>query len=168
MPKHTARLVLFSLAFAWIWLMPALARAALVPVCDAQAVASTLPRSPEPVCAVVVTTIDDETGETTVAPICDPRGASAIAPQRILPVSDASLEATPECGDDSSATAVTSRSDDSPNRAQSFIAGEIGIPIHFEVPNLLRRAVMVVPAEFAAEIGGPRAGIDRSVYHPPR
>jgi hypothetical protein len=168
MPKHTARLVLLTLAFAWAWLAPGLARAAFVPICDAPAVASSIPLPPEPVCAIVVTAIDDSTGETSVAPICDPRGASAIAPPRILPVSDARLEATPECGDDATATAVTSGHNESPSHATSFVIGEIGIPAVAQSIPRRDRLLLAELDDLHTEIGGPRSAMGRAVYHPPR
>src|SRR5262245_38769817 len=127
MQKRLVRLVVLSLAFAWVWLTPAWARAALVPICDAPANASLMPPVPEPAC-MVVTSVDDSTGETSAAPICDPRGASAIAPQRVLPVSDARLDASPTCGEDPSAVAVTSRRGNAPSGQNNFAVGELGVP----------------------------------------
>ena len=92
-----------QLAFALLVALAALlvqerAFAAILPLCEAKAEWTTIPTAPEPSCEVV-TTVDEETGETTkAAPICDPRGASAVAPQRILPVEDARIEAPRSCG----------------------------------------------------------------------
>ena len=99
MRRFVAQLA-FVLALALAWLLPRVAQAALVPTCDAAELASKMAPPDEPSCTVVTRVVDRATGATQAAPMCDPRGASAVAPQRVLPVDDARIEATPSCGAD--------------------------------------------------------------------
>lgn len=51
---------------------------------------------PEPMCEIVA--IDpDADGFFAAAPICDPSGASALAPEPVHPIGNDRLEATPSC-----------------------------------------------------------------------
>jgi hypothetical protein len=53
---------------------------------------------PEPMCEIVA--IDpDADGFFAAAPICDPSGASALAPEPVHPIGNDRLEATPSCED---------------------------------------------------------------------
>lgn len=164
-PLH--RLVAF-LAFALAVCLPLSASAAIVPVCEAEvateAPAPDLDAQITPSCEVV-TSVDDETGETSAAPLCDPAGASAVAPPRIHPIADGSIEAAPSCGDTEGAPSVGPRSPD------PLQGGELGGAVH--------QAVLVpelsVPPPFGGEellappvTGGPRVGFRRGIDHPPR
>lgn len=94
MTRLFARVAFTVLAFACAWGWSALAMASGDSICAAPELRSFVLEQ-EPTCLVVVST-DDE-GNTSAAPLCDPRGASAIAPERVFPVSDARIDAGPPC-----------------------------------------------------------------------
>lgn len=162
MPRLFARFLLLALALVGVWLRPSIAQAALVPICDAPESQSFVPQ--EPACAVV-TRIDDETGETTVAPLCDPRGASAIAPPRLLAVSDARLDQGPSCGSDAIELGLSpSSGDHAPKLPSSWVVDlallteplSLGVACCHELTFATRAA------------HGPRSGERLDVYKPPR
>ncbi len=157
--------VMAALAFALVALLPLAARATIIPVCADDELATVVPAAPEPSCEVV-TSIDDVTGETSVAPICDARGASAIAPPRILPIVDARIEAVPSCGSDGSSPALLlPHRGENPGPPPSFGADPAAMSTVLAVMD--PRAFDEAPG-FLVDPGAPRAGVRRDVYHPPR
>ena len=156
------RLLTF-LAFALALVVPLRAQAAIVQVCEDDVV-SVVPPPAEPSCAVV-TSVDGVTGETSAAPICDPRGMSAIAPPRILPVADARIDAAPGCdSSEISPLAAPGSQDHTPVGPQASPAlHAVLIPTLSPAPAQPSLLLPTTPVE-----GGPRAGIERSIYHPPR
>ena len=154
-----ARFAALLLVILALW--PTRAFALIVPVCDNDA---PLTRMPEPACELV-RTVDDVTGESSVAPICDPQGLSAIAPQRVLPVSDASIGAGPPCGSEASGPELGPRPGEQP--FPQLLAFALAA-------HLAPAAPMIPPAPLGAEIrparyaGGPRSAIARGIFHPPR
>jgi len=116
------------LAFAGVFLAttlaPSIARAALIPTCEHDAV-TRIPVEWMPVTPSFPSTDEctppagagdsgsaggaapaEDQGDLRVPAMCDERGASAIAPQRIHPVSDDRIEAAAGCGGDQSASVV--------------------------------------------------------------
>jgi hypothetical protein len=164
MPRHAAQRLLTLLTLAFVLILPLRARAAIVPVCDDDRM-TPAPAQGEPSCAVV-TSVDDVTGETSAAPICDPRGASAVAPPRILPLTDARIDAVPGCDGDELSPSI------GPGSRSPLPAGELAsAPQHA----MLFPALVVPPASATVVLspctpvaGGPLAGVARGVYHPPR
>jgi hypothetical protein len=151
------------LTFALALVLPLRARAAIVPICEDEPM-TLAPAPSEPSCAIV-TSVDEVTGETSAAPICDARGASSIAPPRILPITDARIDAVPGCnGQDAWPSVGPSSRDPAP-------AAELAGPPQRAL--LAPELVVAGPTElvilsFAAPSGGPRAGVEQGVYHPPR
>jgi hypothetical protein len=146
-------------------LLPRTAHAALLPICEARTDWTTIPAPAEPSCEVV-TTVDEETGATTkAAPICDPRGASAIAPQRILPVEDSRLDAVKPCGgSDDQLVGLQPHQNDPP-------AAPAWASVQAHLPDALALMPPLPAAEVAWRVrpaGASRPGIHRKVYHPPR
>jgi hypothetical protein len=159
-----ARLALgVVLALAFVLLFPGRARATMLPVCEADPAVS-MPPAAEPTCEIVVSN-DEVTGQTTAAPICDPSGASAIAPPRILPVSDARIwGASSGCAFDEINSALGRAHDDQQGFGTSPLGQDAVLP---EVPTVL-------PAPFVGRLPvHPRGeeaepGYTADVYHPPR
>jgi hypothetical protein len=143
--------------------LPGRAMAAILPACEDAPLATMIPPPPEPTCEVV-TTVDEETGTTKAAPICDPRGASAVAPPSILPVVDARLVAVKSCNGGEGLVGVA------PGRTDH--GGSIGwVPPQAALPDgdALVPAAMYMDAPALPPCGGePRAGVRSEVYHPPR
>lgn len=163
MSRHAVQRLLTLLTFALALVLPLRAGAAIVPVCEDEP-ATLAPAPSEPSCTIV-TSVDDVTGETSAAPICDARGVSSVAPPRILPITDARIDAAPGCDGQEARPSVGPSSRDpapagdlagSPQRA--LLMPELVVP----------GAPEIVTLTFAAPPGGPRAGVARGVYHPPR
>lgn len=159
-------LTLLTLGFVLlVLLLPLRAHATIVPLCEDDRI-TLVPAPSEPSCTVV-TRVDDVTGETSAAPICDPRGATAIAPPRILPMTDARIDAVPGCdGGELSSPRVGPRSHD------PLAAGELGCATQpaLLLPDLVvpPAYVNLAPASCTPVAGGPRLGVARGIYHPPR
>ncbi len=167
------------LAFAGAFLVPALARAALLPACEAHDLVTRmpvewlLPSAPAPDSnATDACTADrrrgpapaEDLGDLRVPAMCDARGASAIAPQRIMPVSDARIEAASSCGaDESSAIGL------GPKHSPSA-----GAPPALADHAVLDVAGLVLPSSgelappYLPIAGGPLPAFARGIDHPPR
>lgn len=153
------------LTFALAMVLPLRAGAAIVPVCEEDRMTLVAPPD-EPSCTIL-TSVDDATGETRDAPICDPRGASSVAPPRTLPVADDRIDAAPGCdggGDPSPSVGPNSRHPVPASELSS--APQQALP----VPEFVLPAPFAPAASFSfiATAGGPRSGVEQGVYHPPR
>ncbi|WP_437639895.1 hypothetical protein [Sorangium sp. So ce854] len=164
MSRHAAQRLMTLLTFALALVLPLRAGAAIVPVCEEDRMTIVAPPD-EPSCTVL-TSVDDATGETRDAPICDPRGASSIAPPRTLPVADDRIDAAPGCDGGDLWPKV------GPNSRNPVPTGELASAPQQTL--LLPEFVLPAPCapvthfSFIASSGGPRAGVGRGVYHPPR
>ncbi len=155
-------------AFALAVCLPLSASAAIVPVCEHEVASLAPPPQPEPrldSSCDAAPSADEELGDSNAAPLCDPAGASAVAPMRIYPISDGRIEAAPGCGDPELAPSVAPSSND------PFPASDLGGAVLHAVlvPEL------VVPPQLSEEAPLPpptsdraRTGFERGVYHPPR
>ncbi|AUX22171.1 hypothetical protein SOCEGT47_026720 [Sorangium cellulosum] len=164
MSRHAVQRILTLLTLALALVVPLRARAAIVPVCEDDRMTIVAPPD-EPSCTVL-TSVDDVTGETRDAPICDPRGASAVAPPRILPITDARIDAAPGCdgGDPWPKVGPSSRH---PAPASELASAP---PHAVLVPDFVLPAPGQSVATFTSvpPTGGPRSGVEQGVYHPPR
>jgi hypothetical protein len=151
------------LALAAALLLPARARAAILPVCERDEVATVQAPPQDPVCEVV-TTVDDVTGVTKAAPICDPRGASAVAPPRVLPVADARIEARPSCSFDDLSKAFTPSRDEAPPSGAPALALEPALLAPF---GAVPWSGYVTGHDFLEPLGAARAGVRREIDRPP-
>ncbi|WP_437947338.1 hypothetical protein WME98_42215 [Sorangium sp. So ce296] len=164
MSRHAAQRLMTLLTFALALVLPLRARAAIVPVCEEDRMTIVAPPD-EPSCTVL-TSVDDETGETRAAPICDPRGASSVAPPRTLPMTDDRIDAAPGCDRGELWPRV------GPNSGHPSPVSELSSPPQQAV--LVPELVLPAPCapveafSFLASSGGPRAGVAQGVYHPPR
>ncbi|WP_437737112.1 hypothetical protein [Sorangium sp. So ce1335] len=164
MSRHAAQRLMTLLTFALAMVLPLRAGAAIVPVCEEDRMTIVAPPD-EPSCTVL-TSVDDATGETRDAPICDPRGASSVAPPRTLPVADDRIDAAPGCDGGDPWPRV------GPNSRHPVPASELASAPQqaLLVPDLVLPAscAPVAHVSFLAPAGGPRPGVEQGVYHPPR
>lgn len=164
MSRRIAAPIIFLMTLACSLLLTLGAQAALVPTCDAAELASRVSPPEEPSCTVVTRVVDQATGATTAAPICDPRGASAIAPQRVLPVEDARIDASPSCGADELAPVTGSNARFAPHAAPAALANE-ALP---SADSVIPPATLSATLEYLKPTVGPLYGVRRAVEHPPR
>jgi hypothetical protein len=165
MSRRAAAQLAFLLTLACVLLLPVRAQAALLPTCDASELASTIVPPDEPTCTVVMRVVDQATGATTAAPICDPRGASAIAPPRILPVDDARIKATPApCGEAGLAPLSGPDARSAPHAAPAALA-DYALETS---PPLVPPAPLTGTLERIAGNVRPLHGFVRDIEHPPR
>lgn len=164
MSRRIAAQLVFLMTLACSLLLTLGAQAALVPTCDAAELASRVSPPEEPSCAVVTRVVDQATGATTAAPICDPRGASAIAPQRILPVEDARIDASPSCGADELAPLTGSNARSTPQAAPAALADQ-ALP---SAEPVIAPATLSMMLEYLEPAVGPVYGVSRAIEHPPR
>jgi hypothetical protein len=179
------RLVML-LAFAGALVVPLLfaatARAAMLPACEQHDAITRMPAewmpSAEPTFVEDACTpaeghdgdrakAADDLGDLKVAAMCDVRGASVIAPPRILSIADTRIEAVPNRAGDHSAQALLR-----PGRSSHSPAGA-GVPAladHAVIDGgaLVRPASSEVGPPFMPVAGGPRCGVARGIDHPPR
>jgi len=162
--------VLAFVALAW----PQRALAAILPACEEAPAATMLPAAaPQPLpqsdCerAADDGDDDDDTALAFGAPICDPHGASALAPPRVFPVEDSRLEATPgTCAHGSGDTAAAL----APQQQERPASASFVLP-HAALPDLLTLAaprVWVEAPPMPEAEGHARDGQRARIYHPPR
>ncbi|MFO0758464.1 MAG: hypothetical protein U0359_18370 [Byssovorax sp.] len=165
---------MIAIAFAILGLFPSRAEAALLLACDARELFTFLPlpagddvgrdAADEPVsCSDTVP--GDAEPDSKVPALCDPRGASAIAPPHIHAIIDARIEASTRCGMSFESPHVGP----SPDQGSSTII-PAGMPADAVIPDAvpLFRSVYALLPDFPPIEGGARSGIERDVYHPPR
>ena len=173
MGRRTIQCLLVCLAFAAAILVPLRVQAAILPACENRELA-TMVSPPEPSVrydsdelsrALSCSTEQEATGEIKVAAMCDARGASAIAPPRILGVSDARIETVPSCTLQGSAPMIGPGPKDPPS---------IGMPLAFYDQAAVVINALVYPAlsellpPYALSEGSARQGIEHGIFRPPR
>jgi hypothetical protein len=146
-------------AFALAVLLPLRASAAIVPACEPDA-ATWMPVAVESSCD----TDENPIANGVAAPICDPDGASAVAPPRLLPIPDARIEAAPACDAASVSPMVGPRGNDHPAITSPAIIDHATLTGGLFVPP----APLLACVDAPDPAGGPRAGVADDVYHPPR
>jgi len=166
MPRRAVQLVLVWVAMAMVLLVPAFARAAIVPACESYEF-SGMPRPeprPESLCTPV-SGPDEAQGDFKVAPMCDERGASAVAPPYASPVSDARIEASAHCDLGSSAPHI------GPSPKHPSPIAELSFALE---PAVLAAEMLFSPLQteplpaYPPVLGEARPGIQQSVFRPPR
>ncbi len=166
--RHLQRLsALIALAMAL--LVPARAWAALLPACENREVATQQPRVDDAERDVASLcnegNAEDEVGDSKVPALCDPRGASIIAPPRIHPIIDARIESGVRCGVTITTPMLSTGTDD----GTSAIA-QVAMPGHAVVADeeMVPAPSYELAPDFTPPDGRALAGVARSVYHPPR
>lgn len=157
-----------ALALFAVVLWPSKSFAAIVPACEndfesRMAAATAQAEGQDTSCAPVA--FGDDIDNSRVAPICDLRGASAIAPPRLHGVSDQRFDRGHACeGTDTFKTAVDSGRGDPP------VSPPEATIEHVVLPSLeaVGPAVEVRLLDLPIRTDGPRMGVRLSIYHPPR
>ncbi|MRG91595.1 hypothetical protein [Polyangium spumosum] len=156
------RALAIAAVFAVVWLVPLRAYAAIVPVCDDDGGSvATSAAAPAVDCAAPLDPLDDLDPE--VAAMCDERGATAVAPGRIHPETDARIDAVVTCdGRDLGPALGASHGEQNP---ASFVA---------TVPDAMLSASFDLRPAFAVELpafppveGAPLRGVRREIDRPP-
>jgi hypothetical protein len=176
MQRRVVQSLLVCIALAVAFFVPLRARAAILPACDNRELISLAPPpSPlllladapaEPAASAACSApLLEPEGDTKLAPMCDPRGASMVAPPRVHPVNDDRIEAAPSC-ELSISSPVIGPSPRSPSPSHVSLA----LPEHAMLDGsaLVARAPSEPAPAYLPVRGEARAGIERGVYHPPR
>ena len=183
MSRHLLQRFAVWTAFAVALLFPLTASAAILPLCEVDAV-TMMPRMPAappqiPLafaaaeeaatpCGELSAAADSEDTvvDSKIAAFCDARGASAIAPQRILPINDARIEATPSCAhlDSSGQTIAPSSHDGYATSGAALLLDPAALGASATIPPASSE---LLPA-YAPVLDAEHTGIEQAVYHPPR
>lgn len=149
-----------------IVLWPSKSFAAIIPACENDFVTNIAPPAPPPADGSCESAAgDDDIDNSRVAPICDTRAASGIAPPRLRGVSDLGFDIGRDC--DSGETvraAVRPGRGESPTQPPDTTMDRAVLPA-LELIAPTTEATLIDPL---APTGGPRAGVHDDVYHPPR
>jgi len=158
--------------FAAVWLAPLQALAAIVQICDGDAISAWNPvvsptrateTNPADDCQAVPGNPDEL--DPQVAAMCDARAATVVAPDRVHPMSDARIDAVDSCD------GIQHGPFASAPGSNSYIDG---LTWAYVDPAVLTDGVTLRPQIYVelpsifVEPGTPRAGFDRKIYHPPR
>lgn len=158
--------------FAAVWLAPLQAFAALMPICDGDAISAwnpvgsaVLPTETNLANDCQALTANPDEQDPQVAAMCDVRAATVVAPNRIHPMSDARIDAVDSC-DGIQHSPLASAPGSNP-----WIDGLTWAYIE---PAVLSDSLAILPQTFIelpsvfVDPGEPRIGFDREIYHPPR
>jgi hypothetical protein len=108
---------------------------------------------------------DVDGGDPRVAAMCDDRGASVIAPPRVLPVVDARIDAPSSCGAEASGPSCAPAPDDGSAALTGFALAEQGM---LSGVDLVPPAPSELGPPFSMVDGSPLPGVKRGIEHPPR
>ena len=165
------RLLAVVAFFAVTWLAPLRVFAAIIPICDGDAVSgSPMAQSHGPsdaalseACPAPASASDDF--DPRVAAMCDAQAATVVAPNRVHPMTDARIDAVVSCDGIHHGPFASSPSSNHGVDGLSWVNVD---PATLAEPSVLRRRIYFeLPPMFIDE-GAPRVGFDREVYHPPR
>lgn len=151
-----------------VLLWPSRSFAAIVPACEndfESRVAATGPQADPPQDSSCDSGARDDIDNSRVAPICDLRGASAIAPPRLHGVSDVRFDRGRPCeGTDTLKTAVE------PHRGDAPVSPPEATFEHAVLPSLepVGPAIEARLIDLPVRTDGPRTGVRFAIYHPPR
>lgn len=117
---------------------------------------------PEPMCEIV--SIDpDEDGFFAAAPICDPDGASALAPEPVHPIGNDRIEATPSCdagADGSWLTLEGGKRSDDPGQRISTPVEPAMLPDDLPLPRWWGLLGLAGPARLLGDADGVRRRLE--------
>jgi len=161
------RALAIAAVFAVVWLVPSVASAMIIPVCDGDT-ASILPAQKP---TDVETTTDcaapmpSDEADDSIAAMCDIRGATTVAPDRIHPESDARIDAVVSCdGSIQGPLLGPSHGEDGPASVSHAIVQHAVLAGMFD----LRPALHDELPPYLPVTGAPQAGFGCEIYHPPR
>lgn len=168
----------FAVALLFTSLFSRSARAAILPLCEVETAtrmpwAPSLPpfafvaaEEPTPPCDELSTAEDESDIDPGIAAFSDERGASAVAPQRILPIDDARIDAAPGCLrlDLSIQTIAASPHDGLVTGSSALLID----PAKLDADTMIPPAASELLPDYAPVADVECSGVERSVYHPPR
>lgn len=185
MSRHLLQRFVAWTAFAVALLVPLVAarpaHAAILPLCEVDS-ATVMPRAPAPTPLAFAAdeptpscdqlsrlggSDDDDTIDPKIAAFCDARGASAIAPQRIVPINnDARIDATPACArlDLSTPTIAASAHDGLATGSAALLLDPAALDASATIHPASSELLPAYPP--VTDVGC--SGIEQAVYHPPR
>lgn len=149
-----------------IVLWPSQSFAAIIPACENDFVSRVvLPAAPPADGSCDPAANADDIDDSRAAPICDARGASAVAPPRLRGVSDMGLDRGHRCdAGETAREAVNPWRGDPPVKApEALVDQAILTPLI-----VIASAAEVHLLDPLAPTGGPRMGIRNDIFHPPR
>ena len=188
MSRHLLQRLAVWTAFAVAMLLPLLiprtARAAILPLCEVDS-ATVMPRTPAPSAIAFAAAEeptppcdefsrlnaanvanDDDTVDPKIAAYCDARGASAVAPQRIVPITDARIDAATSCARvEGSAQTIAPSPHDSPTTGSAAFLLD---PAALDASTTILPAPSELLPAYAPVTDVDCSGIEQAVYHPPR
>lgn len=166
------RLLAMVAFFAATWLAPLRVFAAIIPICDGDAVSGWSPAAQTPppsdtdsadACPSSAAASDEL--DPQVAAMCDARAATVVAPNRIDPMSDARIDAVVSCdGIHHGPFASAPKS----NHGVDGLSWVNVDPATLSGPIVVRPGIYFELPPMFIDVGSPRAGFEREVYHPPR
>ncbi|AKT41425.1 hypothetical protein [Chondromyces crocatus] len=167
MVRYPVKRLFALLAFALGLCLPLRASAAILQACEHDAETRVVAQEAVHSSACDgVSTHGDDAGALNAAPLCDPEGASVVAPPRIYPIADARIDAASACGDTDTLPTIGLRSSDpaplgelAAAPAWAVLVPDLTLPL----PTIEGLAVASTPV--ATE---PRPGFGPGIYHPPR
>ena len=190
MTRHLLQRFVAWTAFAVALLVPLLtartAHAAILPLCEVDS-ATRMPRAPVAALAAplafaadeaappcdqlsrlnAVAVDEDDVIDLKIAAFCDARGASGIAPQRIVPINnDARIDPTPACARLDSSTQTIA-----PSQHDGLATGPAAVlldPVALDASAMIHPASSELLPAYAPVADGDCSGIEQAVYHPPR
>ncbi len=155
-------------AFFAVALWPSRSFAAIVPACEndfVSRITATAPLADGQDTSCDDAARGDDIDNSRVAPICDLRGASAVAPPRLHGISDVRFDRGRSCeGTDTFKTAVESGRGDPPLSPPEATIEHAVLP-SLEVVGPVPEARLI---ELPVRTDGPRTGVRIDVFHPPR
>jgi hypothetical protein len=158
--------------FAAVWLAPLQAMAAIIPICDGDAVSAwgpvvqavrTVDANPSEDCRTAASSSDEL--DTHVAAMCDAQGATVVAPNRIFPMSDARIDAVVSCDGIQKGPFASAPSNSHYVDGLSWANVD---PAVLSGPLVVRPRIYIELPPMYVNSGSPCIGFDREVYHPPR
>ena len=158
--------------FAATWLMPLSVYAAILPVCDGDAVSAFGPVMHSSRQTDSIESDDCRAGsspsdeiDSQVAAMCDAQAATVLAPGRIHPMSDGRIDAVVTCDGLHHGPLASAPGPDHSPEGLSWVT--IDQAILTEQLWVRPRLFVDLPPVFVV-IGAPLPGFDPEVYHPPR
>lgn len=161
--------------FAAFWIAPLQAMAAIIPICDGDAISAVGPvfaavhpaetNIPEDCRALPINAGNSDEHDPQVAAMCDTSAATVVAPNRVHPMTDARIDAAPSCSGIQHGPFVNASHDGPQLDGLSWV--------HVD-PTVLSEAWVMHSRPFVElppmlmDLGSPHTGFDREIYHPPR
>lgn len=158
--------------FAAFWIAPLQAMAAIIPICDGDAISAVGPvfaavhspeTNPAEDCHAVPNSPDEH--DPQVAAMCDTRAATVVAPNRVFPMTDARIDAAPSCTGIHHGPFVNAANNGPLLDGLSWVNVD---PTMLGDAWVMRSRPFVELPPMLIDPGSPHAGFDREIYHPPR